>query len=131
MRQRWIQGSAIAVLSSTCLLADTPARVQTFPLRDTAGLIGPKVKAEAVKYLGRDCVRITMEGDDHEGLALLPGTDFQDGVIEADVALKTTVPPGVRYPGFYGIAFRVRPDASHYELFYLRPGNSSSPDQAP
>ena len=51
-------------------------------------------------------------------------------MIEADVALKTTVPPGIRYPGFYGIAFRVRPDASHYELFYLRPGNSSSPDQA-
>jgi len=33
-------------------------------------------------------------------------------------------------PGFVGIAFRVRPDASHYELFYLRPGNSQSDDQA-
>jgi hypothetical protein len=50
-------------------------------------------------------------------------------VIEADIALKTTVPPGVRHPGFVGIAFRVRPDASHYELFYLRPGNSEAPDQ--
>jgi hypothetical protein len=71
-----------------------------------------------------------MEGDDHDGLALLPGTDFQDGVIEADIALKTTMPPGIRYPGFVGIAFRVRPDASHYELFYLRPGNSVASDQA-
>jgi hypothetical protein len=51
-------------------------------------------------------------------------------VIEADIALKTTVPPGVRYPGFIGIAFRVRPDASHYEVFYVRPGNSDAPDQA-
>ena len=33
-------------------------------------------------------------------------------------------------PGFVGIAFRARPDASHYELFYLRPGNSHSDDQA-
>ena len=32
-------------------------------------------------------------------------------------------------PGFVGIAFRARPDASHYELFYLRPGNSRSEDQ--
>jgi hypothetical protein len=83
-----------------------------------------------VNYLGRKSVRITMEGEDHEGLALLPGTDFQDGVIEADIALKTTTPPGVRYPGFVGIAFRVRPDAAHYELFYLRPGNSEAADQA-
>jgi hypothetical protein len=104
--------------------------VQAFPLRDTADLIAPKVKTEAVTYLGRKSVRITMDGDDREGLALLPGTDFQDGVIDADIALKTTVPPGVRYPGFVGIAFRVRPDASHYELFYLRPGNSEAADQA-
>jgi hypothetical protein len=130
MLKRWLSYTALTVLAANWVLADTPARVQTFPLRDTAGLIAPKVKAEAVTYLGRKCVRITMDGDDREGLTLLPGTDFQDGVIEADIALKTTVPPGIRYPGFVGIAFRVRPDASHYELFYLRPGNSDAADQA-
>jgi len=119
----------VAGLVTGCLFAQTPPRVQTFPLRDAAALTAPNVKAEAVKYLGRPCVRITMDGDDHEGLALLTGTDFQDGVIEADIALKSTMPPGVRYPGFVGIAFRVRPDASHYELFYLRPGNSDGADQ--
>lgn len=38
-------------------------------------------------------------GDHHQGLALLPGTDFQDGMIEADLtalrdslASKTTAP---------------------------------------
>jgi hypothetical protein len=127
--KRWLNCSAVTVLAASCLFAQTPARVQIFPLRDAAGLIAPKVKTEAVKYLGRESVRITMEGEDHEGLALLPGTDFQDGVIEADIALRSTMPPGVRFPGFVGIAFRVRPDASHYELFYLRPGNSEAPDQ--
>jgi hypothetical protein len=126
----WVSCSALTVLAANCLFAQTPPPVQTFPLHDATGLIAPKVKAEAVNYLGRKSVRMTLEGEDHEGLALLPGTDFQDGVIEADIALKTTVPPGVRYPGFVGIAFRVRPDASHYELFYLRPGNSEAPDQA-
>jgi hypothetical protein len=116
--------------TGTALLAETPASVQTFPLRNTAGLIAPDVRTEAVNYLGRRCVRVTIDGDDRAGIALLPGTDFQDGVIEADIALKTTVPPGVRYPGFIGIAFRVRPGASHYELFYLRPGNSEAADQA-
>jgi hypothetical protein len=50
-------------------------------------------------------------------------------VIEADIALKSTTPPGVRYPGFVGIGFRARADLSHYELFYLRPGNSDAADQ--
>ena len=130
MLKCWLIYSGLALLVASCLYAQTLPQVQTFPLRDTAGLIAPKMKAEAVDYLGRKSVRITMDGEDHEGLALLPGTDFQDGVIEADIALKTTVPPGVRYPGFVGIAFRVRPDASHYELFYLRPGNSDAGDQA-
>ncbi len=131
MLRHFLNCGAVAtiLLNASSLSAQTPAHVQTFPLRDTAGLIAPKVKAEAVTYLGRKSVRITIDGDDQGGLALLPGTDFQDGVIEADIALKTTVPPGVRYPGFLGIAFRVRPDASHYELFYLRPGNSDAPEQ--
>jgi hypothetical protein len=120
----------LAAYAAAGLLAETPGHVQTFPLRDTTGLIVSKAKVEAVNYLGRECVRVTVEGDDCDGLALLPGADFQDGVIEADVALKVTTPPGVRDPGFFGIAFRVGPDASHYELFYLRPGNADAPDQA-
>lgn len=127
--KHWLPDGVVAVLSASGLFAETPARVQTFPLRDATGLAAPKVKAEAVKYLGRECVRITVDGEDNEGVALLPGTDFQDGVIEADIALKSTTPPGVRYPGFVGIAFRARPDATHYDLFYLRPGNSDSQDQ--
>ena len=118
------------VLASGSVFAQPPARVQRFPLRDTAGLIAPNLRTEAVRYLGRDAVRVTIVGEDGGGLALLPGTDFQDGVIEADIALKATPPPGVPYPGFVGIAFRARLDASRYELFYLRPGNADSPDQA-
>jgi hypothetical protein len=128
--KRSLQYSGVAVLAGSSLLALKPASVQTFPLRDTTGLIAPKVKTDAAKYLGRESVRITVDGDDRAGIALLPGTDFQDGTIEADIALKTTTPPGVRYPGFVGIAFRVSPDASRYELFYLRPGNSGAADQA-
>jgi hypothetical protein len=130
MFKTWLNFTALTLLAAACLFAEAPARAQTFPLHDTAGLITHNAKTEAVKYLGRKSVRITMEGEDHEGLALLPGSDFQDGVIEADIALKTTVPPGVRHPGFVGIAFRARTDASHYELFYLRPGNSEAADQA-
>jgi hypothetical protein len=112
--------------------------VQAFPLTDASGIVEYGVKAEAIEYLGRKAVRVTPTGEN--GLAMLRGVDFQDGVIEAEIALKVTTPPGVRMPGFVGIAFRTqldesrpdagKPDASKYELFYLRPGNSHSDDQA-
>ena len=110
--------------------AATPGR-KSFPLHDAKDLVTPAlVKAEGVVYRGRKAVRITMDGIDHEGMAVLPGTDIQDGVIEVDLAWRKTTPPGVRFPGFIGIAFRVNPDARHYELFYLRPGNVRAQDQA-
>ncbi len=121
---------ALALAAGSAFGQPAPVK-QVFSLRDTEGLVtAPNVKAEAVTYQGRKAVRLTTDAEDGEGLALLPGTDFQDGVIEADVALKLTTPPGVRNPGFIGIAFRTRPDASAYELFYLRPGNGIAKDQA-
>jgi hypothetical protein len=130
MLERTLGIGTVAVMVARCLVAQAPGPPQSFPLHDATGLIAPKVHVEPANYLGRQAVRLTMEGDDHDGMALLPGTDFQDGVIEADIAMKPMTPPGVRYPGFVGIAFRVRPDASHYELFYVRPGNSVATDQA-
>ena len=121
----------LVVLAAAPLSAfggDLPA-VQTFALDDTKGLIARNVKLEPVEYRGRKAVRVTTESL-KDGLALLPDSDFQDGTIEADIALKVTTPPGVRMPGFIGIAFRARTDGSHYELFYVRPGNSQSQDQA-
>lgn len=104
---------------------------QSFALTDTKDLVEAGVKAEAVDYRGRKAVRITTREDgDLDGFAFVNGTNFHDGTIEVDVATKITRPPGVRMPGFTGIAFRARPDGSHYELFYLRPGNSRSEDQA-
>jgi hypothetical protein len=102
---------------------------QTFALTDVTGLIPKKVDVKAVEYKGRKAVLITSPSEE-DGFAVLPGTDFQDGTIEAEIALKITTPPGVRMPGFVGIGFRARPDASHYDLFYLRPGNSHADDQA-
>lgn len=105
------------------------AGVHVYELTDTKDLVPVNVQADAVEYNGRKAVRLT-KSTEKDGFALLRGTDFRDGIIEGDVALKITTPPGVRMPGFFGIGFRARPDASHYELFYLRPRNSRSDDQA-
>jgi hypothetical protein len=117
------------ILLACTSFAQAASNVQTFALNDTKDLVLVNVKADAIEFKGRKALRL-IKGGEKDGFALLPGTDFQDGTIEADIALKITTPPGVRMPGFVGIAFRARPDASGYELFYLRPGNSISDDQA-
>jgi len=101
---------------------------QTFALTDTRSLVEHGVKAEAVEYRGRKAVRLTATGE--HGFAFVNGVQFRDGTIEFDMATKLTTPPGVRMPGFTGVGFRAHPDASAYELFYLRPGNARSDDQA-
>jgi hypothetical protein len=112
---------------------------QTFDLAGATDLIPVNVKAAAAEYKGRKAVLITRDVPKvgevfKDGFAILKGVDFQDGTIEGEIALKITAPPGApgvrRMPGFIGIAFRARPDASRYDLFYVRPGNSTSDDQS-
>jgi hypothetical protein len=103
---------------------------QSFSFTDAKDLTGQGVKAEAVEYGGRKAVRLTRQEGDGDGMAFVKGTQFRDGTIDVDVATKITTPPGVRMPGFTGIAFRTSADGSHYELFYLRPRNALSDDQA-
>ena len=97
---------------------------------DLSDMIVAGGKAEAVEYQGRKAVRLTTQESSESVFAFLKGIQIKDGTIEADIAIRRTTPPGVRMPGFVGIAFRARTDASHYDMFYLRPGNSHSEDQA-
>lgn len=108
--------------------AASPAQ-HSFALADTAALSVASGKAESVEYLGRKAVRLTTQAES-DIFAYVNGYSIQDGVIEVDIAVKITTPPGVRMPGFTGLAFRARPDGSQYDMFYLRPRNAQSDDQA-
>ena len=120
------QAAAAAILLTVPILGADP---QSFPLTSSEDLVAHKVKIEAVDYEGRKAVRL-LKDSPGEGMALLKDTEFGDGTIEVDVAVKVTSPPGVRNPAFIGIAFRSRPDAVHYDMFYIRPGNAHAADQA-
>jgi len=128
-----LRTTAILALS---LLASVPcgaaaAGDQVYPLTDAKGFVAHNAKVEPAEFKGRQAVRITApEEGKGTPLAMLDGVDFQDGVIDIDVATKITLPPGVRMPGFIGVAFRVQPDVEHHEMFYIRPGNGRAPDQA-
>jgi hypothetical protein len=126
---------AVLVSISTFLFANAqpagtpePLAPQNFTLSDLNDLTVIGGKAETVEYQGRKAIRLTTSKED--GFAFLKGIQFQDGTIEADIAIKILTPPGVRMPGFVGIAFRASADTSHYDMFYIRPRNSHADDQA-
>jgi hypothetical protein len=66
------------------------------------------------RYLGRDALFLD------DGTAWLDDANFQDGIIEFDVAASVE-------PGFHGLAFRAA-DHDNYEEVYLRSHLSDKPD---
>ena len=91
------------------------------------------VKAETVNFKGRKALRVSdaaAAGTGDEGrLVILPKTDFQDGIIEVDLAGEPGPGAGEGARGFVGMAFRVTENASRFECFYLRPTNGRAEDQ--
>jgi hypothetical protein len=108
-------------------------QTQRIPLGSTDGLKLINVKAEPVTFKGLKALRVTdaaPQGTGDEGrLAVLSGTEFQDGIIEVDLTgeLARGASEGAR--GFVGIAFRVAADESRFECIYLRPTNGRAEDQ--
>jgi hypothetical protein len=100
---------------------------------DPSKLQPKNVKADVVMFKEQKAVRIaddrTKDVPDGSRMAVVAGTDFQDGVIEVDLTGDTLPGMPEEFRGFNGIAFRVSPDGAKYEAFYLRPKNGRSEDQ--
>jgi len=113
--------------------AATIVYAQTIPLDSPNQLKLVNVKAEAVTFKGRKAIRVhdaaPADLGDEGRLAILPDTDFQDGVIEVDLAGEPRPGAGEGARGFVGIAFRVAADQSRFECIYLRPTNGRAEDQ--
>ena len=111
----------------------TEVRAQTIPLDSPDQLKLVNIKAEAVTFKGRKAIRIDDAAPpslgDEGRLAILTKTDFQDGVIEVDLAGEPRPGAGEGARGFVGIAFRIAPGQSRFECIYLRPTNGRAEDQ--
>ena len=111
----------------------TAVQAQTISLELPDQLKPVNVKAETVTFKGRKALRVrdtaAPELGDEGRLVILPKTDFQDGVIEVDLAGEPGPGAGEGARGFVGIAFRVGPDQSRFECIYLRPTNGRADDQ--
>ena len=100
---------------------------------DSSKLQLSNVRVESVTYKGRKALRVTdtaaPDVPDGKRFAMLPGSDFGDGVIELDLAGDTLPIADPTARGFIGIAFRMSAGGSRYEALYLRPKNGRAEDQ--
>lgn len=97
------------------------------------GLELRNVKGDAITYDRYPAVRLIDVGAPDVGdagrLAIVRGTSLTDGTIEVDLTGDAAPHAAENLRGFVGVAFRVAPDASRFECFYLRPKNGRSQDQ--
>lgn len=129
-------------LESTRAHAQRPAS-QAFPLASAAGLAPHNTSATPVTYAGKRGVRLTVSDSARrsvaqlsinqqaqlETFAVIEGTDFANGTIEAEIAGAPAPDAAAGARGFVGIAFRLQPDRKTYDAFYLRPTNGRADDQ--
>ena len=111
------------------------SQVKQYPLQSTDNLVLHNVAAAAATLQGKSGLRLTIsdaakrEQGPVEQLATIKDLEFSNGVIEVELAGAPApdAPEGAR--GFVGIAFRVQPDNTTYDAFYLRPTNGRADDQ--
>jgi len=124
-------GFAIVVLVASG--QEKKAGTIAYRLDSTTGLEMINTNAEVVNYRGRRALHLTPpqghEPDKGWMIALVTGTDFKDGIIEAEVAGVpiTAMDPTAR--GFVGVVFRAQPHGARAENIYLRPTNGRADDQ--
>ena len=121
------------VLLASVLSRPAGAQADTIPLNSLAAAKSYNVKTSPVTYRGRRALRVSdaaaANTDQEQRLVVLPGLDFQDGIIEVDLAGDRMPGAPETARGFVGIAFRLGPDLSRYEAIYLRPLNGRAEDQ--
>src|SRR4030095_14924005 len=78
---------------------------------DPGRLVLENVTATRVQYRGRDAVRVVAKpgttDTQVERIAIVPGVEFREGVIEADIAGVPAAGADTSARGFVGVAFRI------------------------
>jgi hypothetical protein len=130
MRIRLLIIFAVMIRTSMTVLAQGSAQD---PILSLDRLELRNVAAQSSTYQEIPSLAITDSGkpdvDDASRFALVRGTALENGTIEVMLSGDTAPDAGPELRGFVGVAFRVSPDGSQFECFYLRPKNGRSEDQ--
>ena len=131
------------IVTAAFLPSIAASQGRSYALESATGLRFNNVVAEPATLAGKKGLRVTIspevmskfatmtpeQRNQIEPIALIEGTDFSSGVIEAEIAGEPSADPIEGARGFVGIAFRVQPDLRTYDAFYIRPTNGRAEDQ--
>lgn len=115
--------------------ADANTKASKFQLDSLDGLEAVNVTPAVAMHDGRRAVRLLNSREDatidiaRESIAILNGSEFKDGTIEAEIAGEPRAGAAPDIRGFIGIAFRVQDHGKRFECFYLRMTNGRAEDQ--
>lgn len=122
---------ALAVLVVSGPARET--RTTDYRLDSPDGLEMINANAQVVNYHGRRALHLVPlpghETDKSSMIALVTGTDFRDGIIEAEVAGLPILAMDPTSRGFVGLEFRAQQHGARGENIYLRPTNGRADDQ--
>jgi hypothetical protein len=134
MMQRPTRSALLLLAPLVALSASVLAQGQpkTFALDSIAGLRLHNVKAEPATLQGKKGIQVTRSTATEEAvetLAVIEGLEFDNGVIQVEIAGAPGAGAGPGARGFVGVAFRLQSDMKTYDAFYLRPTNGRADDQ--
>jgi hypothetical protein len=127
MLKTLLVSAAAALLTVSLHAATKPGR---FAVESGNGLELVHVVSKTVTHHGQQALHLTKDKNSSgSAVALLTGSEFADGTIDADIAGQPAAGSDAGARGFVGIAFRSAPHADAFECFYLRPTNGRADDQ--
>jgi hypothetical protein len=128
--------ASVVALSS---IVATQDQRRSFALDSVGGLRLHNVTAEPATLQGKKGIKVAISEDalkkpapaagNVEQLAVIEGLEFDNGVIEAEIAGAPMTGASAGARGFVGLAFRLQSDMRTYDAFYLRPTNGRADDQ--
>lgn len=115
------------IMSAVPLL--TAQKAEEFQLSSLEGLAAQHLKAETVRYRGRGTIHVsTTQETKGEPIAILTNSDFENGIIELDLAGGPPAGASDSARGSVGVAFHLQ-SPTRFECFYLRMTNARADDQ--
>lgn len=147
--KRLLSSAMLRAFGVLALTAVASAQSSTYRLESIDGLRLHNVTAQPALLLEKRAVRVSTAADtlrdvqaklqrmtpqeratfQFDQLAVIDGTQFSSGTLEAEIAGVPAPGADGGARGFVGIAFRLHDDLRTYDAFYLRPTNGRAEDQ--
>jgi len=102
---------------------------QKIKLSQAGGLMPNNAKITELKFKGKNALKVNAIEGNKLAIVKIPNSDFEDGIIEFEMASNRAVNANPENRGFAGMAFHLSDDNSAFDCIYLRAINGRAENQ--